>query len=78
VKIAIVGTRGIPNNYGGFETLAEYLVTSLSKDLEITVYCSSVDISSEMKEYKGARLKYIPFSSHGFSGIIYDLSLIHI
>jgi len=72
VKIAIVGTRGIPNNYGGFETLAEYLVTSLSKDLEITVYCSSVDISSEMKEYKGARLKYIPFSSHGFSGIIYD------
>ena len=25
MKIAIIGTRGIPNNYGGFEQLAEYL-----------------------------------------------------
>ena len=25
MKIAILGTRGIPNNYGGFEQFAEYL-----------------------------------------------------
>ncbi|MBC8303666.1 MAG: DUF1972 domain-containing protein, partial [Pelagibacterales bacterium] len=24
MKIAIIGTRGIPNNYGGFEQFAEY------------------------------------------------------
>jgi glycosyltransferase involved in cell wall biosynthesis len=72
MKIAIVGTRGIPNNYGGFETLAEYLVKYLSKDIEITVYCSSKDVSTRMKEYNGAQLKYVPITSHGALGIVYD------
>ena len=72
MKLAIVGIRGIPNNYGGFETLAEYLSEYLSNEFEITVFCSSVDMNSSLKEYKGAKLEYIPVSSHGFKGIIYD------
>jgi glycosyltransferase involved in cell wall biosynthesis len=77
MKTAIVGTRGIPNNYGGFETLAEYLVKYLAKDLDITVYCSSKDIPTKLQEYNGAKLKYIPITSHGASGILYDsLSLL--
>ncbi|WP_348810446.1 DUF1972 domain-containing protein [Flavobacterium maritimum] len=76
-KLAIVGIRGLPNNYGGFETLAEYLVEHLSKEMDITVYCSSKDIDTKLSEYKGAKLKYIPITSHGGLGIIYDsLSLI--
>ncbi len=40
MKIAIVGTRGIPARYGGFETLAEQLAKHLSeRGHEITVYC---------------------------------------
>ena len=31
MKIAILGTRGIPNNYGGFEQCAEYLSVGLVK-----------------------------------------------
>jgi glycosyltransferase involved in cell wall biosynthesis len=72
MKLAIVGIRGLPNNYGGFETLAEYLVEYLSKDFEITVYCSSKDLPYKMKEFNGSRLKYIPISSHGAMGILYD------
>ncbi len=72
MRLAIVGTRGIPNNYGGFETLAEYLVEYLSEDIDITVYCSSIDMESTLKTYKGANLIYIPVSSHGAFGIIYD------
>jgi len=72
VSIAIVGVRGIPNNYGGFETLAEYLAAYLSVDIKVTVYCSSVDMPDKLKQYKGASLQYIPVSSHGFWGIIYD------
>ena len=72
MRLAIVGTRGIPNNYGGFETLAEYLVEYLSEDIDITVYCSSIDMTSTLKRYKGANLRYIPVSSHGALGIIYD------
>jgi glycosyltransferase involved in cell wall biosynthesis len=72
MKLAIVGIRGLPNNYGGFETLAEYLVEYLANDIEITVYCSSVDMPGRQKMYKGATLKYIPITSHGGMGIIYD------
>lgn len=31
MKIAILGTRGIPNTYGGFEQFAEYLAVGLSQ-----------------------------------------------
>ena len=77
MKLAIVGIRGIPNNYGGFETLAEYLVEYLSKEIDITVYCSSKDMGDKLIEHNGAKLKYIPISSHGAKGILYDsISLI--
>lgn len=72
MNLAIVGIRGLPNSYGGFETLAEYLVEHLADEIDITVYCSSTDMKSRLQYYKGAKLKYIPISSHGMSGIIYD------
>lgn len=72
IRVAIVGTRGIPNNYGGFETLAEYLTAYLSEELQLTVYCSSRDMDSSLTVCNGAQLAYIPISSHGFWGIIYD------
>src|SRR5438445_11074647 len=40
MKIAILGTRGIPARYGGFETLAEHLSARLAaRGDEVTVYC---------------------------------------
>lgn len=39
MRIAIIGTRGIPNNYGGFEQFAEYLSVGLvEKGHEVFVY----------------------------------------
>ena len=43
-KIAIIGTVGVPANYGGFETLTENLVKyhdALSIQSLLTIYCSS-------------------------------------
>jgi glycosyltransferase involved in cell wall biosynthesis len=78
MRLAIVGIRGLPNNYGGFETLAEYLVEYLSKEIDITVFCSSRDMDTSLTSYKGAKLKYVPITSHGALGILYDsLSLIN-
>jgi glycosyltransferase involved in cell wall biosynthesis len=40
LKIAIVGTRGIPNRYGGFEQFAEKVSSTLvDRGHEVTVYC---------------------------------------
>src|SRR5712692_5353168 len=40
MKIAIIGTRGIPARYGGFETFAEQLSKRLvTRGHQVTVYC---------------------------------------
>jgi glycosyltransferase involved in cell wall biosynthesis len=40
LKIAIVGTRGIPNRYGGFEQFAEKVSSMLlDRGHDVTVYC---------------------------------------
>lgn len=43
MKIGILGTRGIPNHYGGFEQFAEYLSIGLvERNHEVVVYNSSL------------------------------------
>lgn len=78
-KVAIIGTQGVPACYGGFETMVENIIgENCSKDIKYTVYCSSKDMkNSELKEYKGAKLKYINLKSHGIWCIpYYSISLL--
>ena len=61
-KVAIVGTQGVPAQYGGFETLVENLIGKFkSNKVEYTVFCSGRDYKKKQKTYMGAKLKYIPF-----------------
>jgi glycosyltransferase involved in cell wall biosynthesis len=56
LHIAILGTRGIPANYGGFETFAEELSTRLvARGHRVTVYCRE---RHPEPEYRGVRLQY--------------------
>ncbi|MBP3644443.1 MAG: DUF1972 domain-containing protein [Alistipes sp.] len=71
-RVAVVGTQGIPAQYGGFESLAEYLVESNS-NIEYTVFCSSKDMPSRPTHHKGARLIYIPLKANGIQSIPYDI-----
>jgi len=42
MNLAIIGTRGIPNNYGGFEELAEHISVGLHvKGYNVTVFNGS-------------------------------------
>ena len=73
-KVAIIGTQGIPANYGGFETLVENIIgDNCSGDIQYTVFCSSKDMPSKIKEHKGARLKYVPLRANGVQSIPYDI-----
>ncbi len=61
MKLAILGTRGIPANYGGFETFAEELSTRLaSRGHDVTVYCRSNNIRYPHPMYKGVKLTILP------------------
>ena len=59
-KIVLIGSRGIPAKYGGFETFAEVLATRLSKKYEITVTCEYEKPESRLNEYNGVKLEYFP------------------
>lgn len=73
-RVAIIGTQGIPANYGGFETLVENIIgDNCSGDIQYTVFCSSKDMPSKIKEHKGARLKYVPLRANGVQSIPYDI-----
>lgn len=61
MRIAILGTRGVPASYGGFETFAEQLSTRLvARGHDVTVYCRSHYVSPRQIEYKGVRLRVLP------------------
>jgi glycosyltransferase involved in cell wall biosynthesis len=67
MRIAILGTRGIPASYGGFETFAEHLATRLvARGHDVTVYCRSHYVSPRQLEYHGVRLKVLPTIKHKY------------
>ena len=77
-RVGIIGSAGIPANYGGFETLVENLVKELKNDFRFIVYCSSFSYDVKRAEYQNARLIYIPVKANGRSSILYDVfSIIH-
>lgn len=67
MRIAILGTRGIPASYGGFETFAEHLSTRLvTRGHDVTVYCRAHYVSPRQLEYHGVRLKVLPTIRHKY------------
>jgi glycosyltransferase involved in cell wall biosynthesis len=61
VRIAILGTRGIPARYGGFETLAEELSARLAaRGHEVTVYTRKRYAEPALAEWRGARIRVLP------------------
>lgn len=61
MKIALLGTRGIPAAYSGFETAVENLGERLAqRGHEVHVYCRPHMVEGRYATYKGMRLVYLP------------------
>jgi len=78
MKVAIIGTRGIPNNYGGFEQCAEYLALGLvERGIDTTVY-NWHDHPYKEKTWKGVKIIhcYSPNKMGEVSEFIYDFNCI--
>ncbi len=61
MKIAILGTRGIPANYGGFETFADELSRRLAgRGHDVTVYCRSHHTDPARTRLGDVRLVVLP------------------
>jgi glycosyltransferase involved in cell wall biosynthesis len=79
MKIGILGTRGIPNHYGGFEQFAEFFATyAAEQEHEVFVYNSHTHSYKET-EFKGVKIIhcYDPENKTGTVGqFVYDLNCI--
>lgn len=67
MKVAILGTRGIPARYGGFETLAEQLSRRLAaRGHQVTVYCRRPFTAPDDVVETGIRRVILPAVSHKY------------
>ncbi len=82
MNIAIIGTRGIPANYGGFETFAEECAARLAgRGHSVTVYGRSHYVPRGLRRYRGARIvtlptlrfKYLDTVVHSFLAVTHAL-----
>jgi glycosyltransferase involved in cell wall biosynthesis len=59
LKVAILGSRGIPARYGGYETVVEEISKRLVKmGVDVTVFCPS-DNEYKKHDYNGVRLSFV-------------------
>lgn len=80
LRIAMMGSRGIPASYSGFETCVEQLsVRLVERGHRVTVYCRSHHIKWPERSYRGVRLVKLPtISSKHFDTIAHTfLSMLH-
>ena len=61
MNVAILGIRGIPAHYGGFETCVDYTSRLLAQaGIAVTVYNRSQHFQTHPPNYAGVRLRYVP------------------
>lgn len=74
-KVAVIGTVGLPAQYGGFETLAENLareVQTSHPEIDLVVYCSAKAYPDRPPQFEKTPLRYIALQANGLQSILYD------
>src|ERR1700751_4348049 len=80
MRIAILGTRGIPANYGGFRNFAGHISPRpVGRGPEGPAYCPAHYVSPRELEFQGVRLKVLPTIRHKyFDTVVHTfLSAVH-
>jgi glycosyltransferase involved in cell wall biosynthesis len=79
LELHIVGIVGVPGSYGGFETLADYLLDSEKiRKAGATVYCERTILEAQGRHYKGAKLVALRWKANGWQSVVYDLNALWI
>jgi glycosyltransferase involved in cell wall biosynthesis len=75
MKIALLGTRGIPASYGGFETCVEKIGQRLVKNgHSVYIYSKKSGYNNSIRSYLGMKIIKIPFPEFkGFGKLCYSI-----
>jgi len=72
IKVALLGSRGVPARYGAFELCADRIATLGGKSkVHWTVYCPRKE--AELESYGNADLIYINQKKSGFGALLFDV-----
>jgi hypothetical protein len=75
-NVGIIGIKGIPSDYGGFETFVESWMNNTNRKDQFVVYCERN--YRKIESVGGVMRKFVPLSANGFSSLLYDgLSMLH-
>jgi glycosyltransferase involved in cell wall biosynthesis len=76
VKLAIIGSRGLPSTYGGYETLVRHLAQDWTeRGHDVTVYCRSKQEGRRIWSHEGVRCIWTPgFDSNSLSTVSFGAS----
>jgi glycosyltransferase involved in cell wall biosynthesis len=80
MKIAIVGIRGLPSSYSGYEAfIAELAPRLVARGHDVLVYCRRSLFPERLATWQGIRLRYLPSIEHkAFSTLSHSLiSMVH-
>ena len=81
MKIAIIGTVGVPARYGGFETLAEQLTRGISPvDHQLVVYCQRTAYPELQggESFAGHPRVLLPLRANGAASMLHDMfAMVH-
>ncbi|MGK6322997.1 DUF1972 domain-containing protein [Sphingomonas sp. DT-51] len=81
MKVAVIGTVGVPARYGGFETLAEQLATGIAADeAQLVMYCqrSAYPELIVATPFCGHQRVLVPLSANGAASLVHDvLAMLH-
>lgn len=76
MKVAIVGTNGLPAKYGGFETFVHHYTKTSRFRTSFVVYCSQSPRG--YNQVNGITTYNLPLKANGFQSVFYDwVSMIH-
>ena len=76
MRIAILGTRGVPAAYGGFETFAEELGARLvDRGHEVTVYGRSHVVAEGLRQHRGMLIRRLPTIRHKYLDTVVHTAL---
>lgn len=75
-KVCLIGIKGLPSRYGGFETFAENLVLGTKDRIHWTVYGEEMDPDFSFKNNFNSIT--VPLKANGFESIFHDAyALVH-
>ena len=61
MRVAFIGTRGVPATYSGFETCVEQVGWRMvERGHDVTVFCRSTHYQEHRSDYRGMHLRYLP------------------